>query len=171
MTIGKEKVVCVTYDLRLDSHEGEVIEQTSSEKPLEFVFGTGNMLEKFEENLSELKVEDKFQFKLDCEDAYGQPSEEQIIELQKKMFEVDGEIQQGVLEVGNVVPMQDQQGNRFNGLVSEVKDNTVLMDFNHPLAGEDLYFTGTVIDIREATEEEVESGHPKHENCNNCGKH
>ncbi len=171
MIIGKDKVVSLTYDLRLDSHEGDMVEQTTEENPLEFVFGTGSMLAKFEENLENLKVNDTFQFKLDCADAYGYADDEQIVELPLTMFEVDGEIKEGLLEIGNSIPMQDQNGNRFNGTVAEVGEETVTIDFNHPLADEDLYFSGRVIEIRDASPEEIESGHPTHEHCCGCGKH
>ncbi len=60
-----------------------------------------------------------------------------------------------LIKVGNMVPMQDAQGNRLNGIVLEVTDENVRMDFNHPLAGDDLFFVGAVKEVREATDEEI----------------
>ena len=117
------------------------------------------MLPKFEENLNGLKAGDNFEFQLTCEDAYGPASEDAVVELPKNIFEVDGSIEEGLLEEGNVIPMQNNEGHKFNGVVVEVNDDMVTMDFNHPLAGDDLHFTGKIIDIREATPEEVDDGH------------
>jgi len=63
------------------------------------------------------------------------------------------------LQEGNVIPMQNNEGQKFNGVVMEVKDDAVKMDFNHPLADDDLSFTGKVIEVRDATGEEKEHGH------------
>ena len=64
-----------------------------------------------------------------------------------------------VLTVGNVLPMSDNMGNVMNGKVVSYTDESVKMDFNHPLSGHELHFTGEIVDVREATQEEVEHGH------------
>jgi FKBP-type peptidyl-prolyl cis-trans isomerase SlyD len=64
-----------------------------------------------------------------------------------------------LLTIGNVIPLQDENGNRFNGQVVSVTDELVKLDFNHPLADEDLYFTGKIIEVRDATQQELEHGH------------
>ena len=66
---------------------------------------------------------------------------------------------------GNTVPMMDSNGNRLNGSVLEVKEDIVVMDFNHPLAGEDLHFIGSIELVREATPEEL---HPTCGGCEGC---
>jgi len=159
MEISKNKVVTLSFELRVDGSEGEVIEQVTKERPLSFLYGAGNMLEKFESNLTGLNVGQKFDFMVEYADAYGDVSDEAIVDLPLNLFEVDGKLEEGLLEVGNTVPMQDNQGNRFNGTVVEVGEEVVSMDFNHPLAGEDLFFSGEILDIREATEEEISHGH------------
>ena len=60
---------------------------------------------------------------------------------------------------GAFVPMNDQEGNPMQGLVLEIGDETIKMDFNHPMAGLDLFFTGQILDVREATPEELDHGH------------
>jgi FKBP-type peptidyl-prolyl cis-trans isomerase SlyD len=70
-----------------------------------------------------------------------------------------GDMPKDELVEGAELPMQDNQGNRFFGTVVEVNTNDVLMDFNHPLAGEKLFFSGSVVDIREATPDELAHGH------------
>ncbi len=159
MEIGKDKVVSVTYQLSVDGYDGEVVEAVKEDKPLTFLYGVGNMLEKFEENLNGLKQGDDFDFKIECDEAYGQASDDAVVDLPINIFEVEGKIDYDLLKEGNYIPMQDQQGNRLDGIVLEVGDEKVKMDFNHPLAGDDLFFKGSVIEVREATDEEKEHGH------------
>jgi len=72
---------------------------------------------------------------------------------------VDGKVQDGLLVVDNIITMQDNQGNQFAGRVAKIEEETVKMDFNHPMAGQDLYFTGKVVGVRDASPEELDHGH------------
>ncbi len=167
--IKKNKVVSLTYELRVNDEEGEIVEKVEKNSPLTFLYGRGNLLPDFEENLKGLDKGDEFSFKLEPEKAYGEASEEAVVDLPKNIFEVDGKIDPKLLEVGNNIPMQDNSGNRLNGVVVEVDEETVKMDFNHPLAGDTLFFKGEVTELRNATEEEVNHGHV-HEGGNHpCG--
>ena len=159
MTISNEKVVTLAYQLRVDDKNGDVVETVEKDKPFVFLSGAGLMLPKFEENLNGLKAGDNFEFTLKCEEAYGKASEEAVMDLPKNIFEVDGKIEEGLLAEGNVIPMQNNEGQKFNGVVVEVKEEAVNIDFNHPLAGDDLHFTGNIVEIREATKEELDHGH------------
>jgi FKBP-type peptidyl-prolyl cis-trans isomerase SlyD len=153
--IGKYKMVTLTYDLRIDDEKGEMIEQATVDKPLQFLYGAGVMLPKFETHLEGLKQEDPFKIKLPKSDAYGEVNNDAIVELPKSVFLVNGEFDSELISIGNTVPMMSSNGQRMNGLVLEVSDEIVKMDFNHPLAGEDLFFSGKVIEVREASDEEV----------------
>jgi len=159
MIISNYKVVSLTYELKLDNAQGEIVEVTDSDSPLVFLYGAGNMLPKFEQNLANLKLNDNFEFTLEAEDAYGPLISEAIIELPIDVFMVEGKIDPEMLRVGNVIPMQDNQGNPLEGLVIGVDEASVKMDFNHPMAGKTLHFAGTIIDLRDATEEELSHGH------------
>ncbi len=159
MTISSEKVVTLTYELRVDNNKGDVVETIKEDKPFVFLYGAGLMLPKFESHLNGLKASDKFEFILKCEDAYGKATEDAVQELPKNIFEVDGKIEENLLVEGNVIPMQNDDGNKFNGVIMEVNEENVKMDFNHPLAGDDLHFTGNIIEVRDATKEEIEHGH------------
>jgi FKBP-type peptidyl-prolyl cis-trans isomerase SlyD len=117
------------------------------------------MLPKFEDHLSTLKAGDAFEFTLSSDDAYGEMDQDAIIDLEKSIFEVDGKIDTEMLAVGNVIPMRDDQGHMLQGIVVSVGDELVRMDFNHPMAGNVLHFTGKVIEVREATAEELSHGH------------
>jgi len=172
MIIAKDKVVSVTYELTLAKSDGDILEKVNNNRPLTFIQGRGNLLPKFESNLNNLKVGDNFDFVLKSEEAYGPVTHEAIVNLPKSVFVVNGELDEDLLKIGNVIPMTDQSGNRFNGKVLELAEENVKMDFNHPLAGEDLHFSGQVVDVREATSDELEHGHiGRSEGCNcnsNC---
>ena len=155
MAITKNKMVSLTYDLRIEGAEGELIEQATAERPLAFVYGAGTMLPKFEALLEGLEQGSSFNINLPCEDAYGQIDENAIVDLPKHLFLVEGKFDDEIIKVGNTVPMMSSSGQRMNGLVLEITDEVVKMDFNHPLAGEDLFFTGDVLEVRDATDEEI----------------
>jgi FKBP-type peptidyl-prolyl cis-trans isomerase SlyD len=159
MNISQNKVVSLTYELKIDNQLGEVVDMAEASAPLVFIYGTGSMLPKFETNLENLKVNDTFEFTLDAADAYGDTVEEAIVELPIDIFKVDGKLNDEMLTVGNFIPMQDNEGHPLDGKVLEVGENHVTMDFNHPLAGKNLHFTGQIIDMREATPEELSHGH------------
>jgi FKBP-type peptidyl-prolyl cis-trans isomerase SlyD len=79
--------------------------------------------------------------------------------LPKDVFKIDGELQEDMLVEGNIIPLQDQQGNPMQGVVLEIGGDTVKMDLNHQLAGKTLHFSGEVLEVREATKEEIAHGH------------
>ncbi len=155
MKIGKDKVVSLSYTLTVD---GDVIETVNADKPMDFIFGTGYLLPKFEQNVEGKEVGDSFDFMLAAHEGYGEVNSDAIIELPKDMFMVEGKIEDGLLTVGNVLPMQDSDGNRLQGTIDEVKEDVVVMNFNHPLAGADLNFKGIVVAVREATQQEIIGG-------------
>lgn len=159
MKVGKDKVVTLTYELRYEDEKGDVVQKVDSDRPFVHLFGVGTLLPAFEENLSGLEPGDDFSFFLSADDAYGPSSEDAILELDKSMFEIDGKIDEEFLAVGKSIAMQDQDGHPVDGIVLAIKDKKVIMDFNHPLAGESLYFSGKITDVREASSEELSHGH------------
>ncbi len=169
MIAEKNNVISIVYELRTDSKDGEVVESLNSENPLTFLFGTGGLLPKFEEHLSGLKSGDNFEFNLNIEDAYGPIVENAIVHVPKSVFEVDGKIDENLMKIGSMVPMMDAEGRRLNGKVITIEGDAVQMDFNHPMAGNDLFFKGEVSDIREATAEELSQGQTQAEGGCGCG--
>jgi FKBP-type peptidyl-prolyl cis-trans isomerase SlyD len=156
MRISKNKFVSVTYDLNVgEDDERELMESATVERPLQFIFGTGSMLPAFEENIKELTPGAKFQFSIMPEDAYGEYDDEHVIELPKDIFEVNGKFDDEYIKEGVTLPMMNADGERMNGSVLQVYDDMVVMDFNHPLAGETLHFSGEILDVHEPTEEEI----------------
>ncbi len=173
MKITPNKYVAVTYDLNVgEGDERELMEKATAEVPLKFIYGMGMMLPAFEEALKELEVGNSFDFSIAPADAYGEYKEENVLDLPKNIFEVDGKFDAEMIKEGNTVPMMDSEGHRMNGSVLEVKQDIVVMDFNHPLAGETLHFSGTVLEVREATAEEIAQFTSMAEGgcgCGDCG--
>ena len=101
MAITKNKMVSLTYDLRVEGVEGELIEQATAERPLTFVYGAGVMLPKFEELLEGLEQGKSFEINLACADAYGEVDENAIVELPKNIFIIDGKFDDDIVTVGN----------------------------------------------------------------------
>lgn len=155
MTISNDKVVGLTYELTVD---GQIVDSTGEDRPLVFLCGAGQMIPGFERQLQGLSAGETYGFSVAPEEGYGESNPEEIVELSKEIFVVDGQLIPE-LKQDAVIPMSDQNGNQMRGRVSEIKLETVMMDFNHPLAGKELNFTGKVLSIREATEEELEHGH------------
>ena len=159
MTVGENKVVSMTYTLREESSTGQMIQKVTEERPFVYLFGIGGLLPSFKANLEGLNAGDDFSFVLQKNEAYGLPSDENIIRLDKKIFEIDGVFDEAAIRVGEIIPMEDEQGYPLSGKILEVGDDNVLVDFNHPLAGLNLYFEGKILDVRDATHEELAHGH------------
>ena len=158
MKAGNNTVVKITYELRTEP-DGEVRDSADRNSPFAFLFGHNNVLDKFEENLAGLLPGNQFKFTLAPEEGYGEYDNEAVIELDKSTFAVDGVIQEDMLFVGNVIPLQDQNGNPFQGRVVNVSGDKITVDLNHPFAGKPLYFAGTIVEVREANPVEIEHGH------------
>ncbi len=155
MTIQPNSVVALTYDLYTKKDGEEVfVEKADEANPLVFLYGVGMMLPKFEENLVGLNVGDTYDFHLEAGDAYGHKDEKAVADLPLDMFK-DMEHPQ----IDSFIPLQDNEGNQFKARVAEISENAVKVDLNHPMAGQDLHFIGKIMEVREATAEELSHGH------------
>jgi FKBP-type peptidyl-prolyl cis-trans isomerase SlyD len=152
MKVEQNKVVSLSYRLEAD---GEVIEVVTKEKPMQFMYGIGHLLPKFEKQIENMSMGDKFDFILQAAEAYGEIDEMAIMELPKNIFEIDGQFDDQYIKIGENIPMQDQDGNRLYGKVEGIDNTSVTMNFNHPLAGSDLHFAGEIVSVREATPEDL----------------
>jgi len=153
------KVVSLEYKLFKDSANGDMIESTEGQEPLVFLTGMGQMIPEFEAEVENLSKGDTFSFGIKADNAYGQRVDAAIIDLPHDMFKgEDGNLVKEIV-VGNVLPLQNNEGQVHPGTILEVGESTVKFDMNHLLAGQDIYFTGTVLDSRTATAEEIEHKH------------
>lgn len=158
MSEATNKVISLDYNLFRDTAEGEMIETTEGKQPLVFLSGVQQMIPEFEAQVVNLSAGDSFSFGIKAENAYGTKSKEAIIELPSDMFMKEGKMVEEVA-VDNVLPLQDQNGQIVPAKVVSINEATVTVDVNHPLADQDLHFTGKVVEVREATKEEIEHGH------------
>ena len=170
MKVQNEKVVAVSYALEV---EGQIADKSAPGAPLEYIHGTGMLLPKFEGALEGKEPGDNFDFVLSPEHGYGTYDPKYLVDLPKTAFAIDGQVREDLLVVGRTIPMLNQAGQVVQGTVSKVTDTTVTMDFNHPMAGKTLHFTGKVESVRGATDKELTEGlHgeylPQEEGCGGC---
>lgn len=154
----ENKYVTVAYKLYVkdeDDVEETLVEECDSEHPFQFISKLGAVLPAFEDGVAGLDKGASFDFVIPCKDAYGEFNDELMFDVEKSIFMIDGKFDSQHIFDGNVVPMRGEDGSVFNATVIEVKDDAVTLDLNHPRAGEDLHFVGTVVESRVATNEEV----------------
>ena len=168
------------YELEVD---GQVVDHTTKERPLDYIHGTGSLLPKLEAHIENMEPGSKFDVTLSPADGYGEVDPTRIIDLPKAAFEVNGEIREDLLVPGNTIPMMNSMGGVIPGVVLEVSEDSVKMDLNHQMAGKTLHFTGEILTVREATEKELTEGlhgeyvhtcggcHGHGGECGGCGDH
>lgn len=156
-TENKNKYISVMYKLYTSASDGkkELIEETADGDPFVFVSALGMTLDAFESHIVPLNVGEAFDFTLPPADAYGEyePTGKQAVP--RNIFEINGKLDSRFIYEGAVVPLASPDGARFNGTIVEIGKETVTVDINHPLAGKSLNFVGSVIESREATNDEV----------------
>lgn len=155
--IKPNKFVAVAYRLYTKDKDGKrvLVEEATKDKPFQFVSGLGMTLDDFESQIVDLQKDAEFDFELTPEQAYGEYEIERVINVPRSTFEIDGRLDKEYIFEGAVVPLQNADGQRFNGMIAKIGDTEVTVNLNHPLAGKGLIFVGEVIDIREATKDEI----------------
>ncbi len=158
MKENTNKYIAVAYKLyTTDNGSENLVEEAPAEKPFIFISGLGLALDDFEKTIAAMKKESQFDFTLTKEQAYGEHEAERVLELDKEMFCIDGKLDTEHVYIDSIIPLQNEQGQRFLGKILEIGTNKVKIDLNHPLAGKGLRFIGTVLESREATNEEIQS--------------
>ncbi|MBQ7527295.1 MAG: peptidylprolyl isomerase [Bacteroidaceae bacterium] len=154
---NQNKYIAVMYKLYTDGTDGkpELIEETAEGDPFIFISALGMTLDAFESQIVPLMVGDKFDFTLAPNDAYGDYDEAGKQALPRKAFEINGKLDPRFIFEGAVVPLSSADGARFNGTIVEIGEESVTVDLNHPLAGKSLNFVGSVVETREATNDEI----------------
>ena len=167
------KYIAVAYKLWAEANgERTFIEEATADKPLVFVSGFGMTLDDFEKAVDKLEQGGEFDFTLTPEQAYGNYVKERVVELSKDMFCIDGKFDSDNIYMDAIVPLKNEDGNHFLGHVTGIRDTTVTLDLNHPLAGKTLNFKGHIVESRPATNKEIENI-INHLNggCGGCGGH
>jgi len=151
MKIGKDKVVLMHYELKND--KGEILDSSKEKEPLAYIHGKSNIIAGLEKQLVEKKVGDKLNVTVAPEEAYGVKDEHRIFNVGMSKFEGDEE-----LKVGMQIELE-VKGEMQVGIVAEINGDKVTLDLNHPLAGETLTFDVEIMEVRDASTEELAHGH------------
>lgn len=154
--LTENKVGAIAYSIYV---EGELVETVVAEDPIEYLHGYENIVPGLEAALAGKQAGDKFDVTLAPADAYGDYDEEQIQEIPVDEFDFDEE--DASLEVGMEVEMMDEDGDIIEGVILEIRGDVVVVDLNPPLAGKTVRYAGQVLEVRDATEEELEWGFPE----------
>ena len=141
------------YTLKNDN--GDIMDSSEGHDPLAFIQGIGNIIPGLEKHLEGKAKGDKITATVAPEEAYGERTEEQVAKVPLENFQSDGDEK---LEVGMQVQVESNQGVTI-ALVTEIEGNDVTLDLNHPLAGETLHFDVEIMDVRDATADEISHGH------------
>ena len=151
------KYIAVAYKLyTVDNGESELVEEATDKEPFQFISGYGITLDAFEKEIAGLEKGAEFDFTLQKDDAYGDYEQEHVLDLDKEIFCINGHFDRERIYKDAIVPLQNEDGNRFLGKVVSVGNDKVRIDLNHPLAGKTLNFKGHVGESREATNEEIQ---------------
>jgi FKBP-type peptidyl-prolyl cis-trans isomerase SlyD len=150
-TVQDGLVVSMEYGLSVD---GEMLDSSKDAGPLQFLAGYDNIVPGLEREMKGMKIGESKDVVVSPADGYGEFDEEAFMEVPRSEFPDDMEIEMG-MELG----VSDEDGNHQMAIIENFDDETVRLDFNHPLAGAELHFTVKVVGLREPTTEELEHGH------------
>ena len=151
MTIGDKMVVHMHYELKNDA--GEILDSSKGREPLAYIHGMGNIIPGLEKELNNKVKGDKVKATIAPEDAYGKYDLQKVFKVGRDQFQGNGDIQVGM-------QIQAQAGERMEvGTVESIEGDEITLNFNHPLAGKTLHFDVEVMEVREATDEELSHGH------------
>lgn len=151
MQIAKDKVATITYTLT--DNEGNIIDQAGADNPFAFIHGLGNIIPGLENALVGKTTGDQLTVAIEAADAYGERDDSMIQVLGKEMFEGVDEVKPGMQ-----FHAQTNQGMSVV-TVTDVSDDQITIDGNHPLAGMALNFDVSILEVRDASEEELDHGH------------
>lgn len=149
--VADDVVVSIDYSLLVD---GEVVDSTEGDEPLQFLQGHQNIIPGLERELAGMKVGDSKQVVVSPTEAYGEVDPENVIDVPRDEFP-----EEIPLEPGTELEVRNADGEVLSATIASVNGDTIKLDFNHPLAGKELTFNVTIVDLRTATEEELAHGH------------
>jgi FKBP-type peptidyl-prolyl cis-trans isomerase SlyD len=152
MAIAPNKVITMNFTLKDD--DGNILDTTDSGGPFSYLSGNNMVLPKLEEAVSGMIIGTKKHLKLDAKDGYGEYNDDAVQAVGKENFPEDF-----VLEAGREYMASNPDGVQMPFIITSVEDETITIDFNHPLAGKNLNFDIELLDVRDATAEELAHGH------------
>jgi FKBP-type peptidyl-prolyl cis-trans isomerase SlyD len=154
MRIEKNKVVGIHYTLT--DNEGKILDSSIGNQPLMYLHGNGNLIPGLENALEGKRKNDKLVVKIEPEFGYGEFDETMIFEVNRSQFDYSGDIKKGMQ-----FQMHTEHGHQ-RVTVSKIDGDVIILDGNHPLAGQELNFDVEITEVREASHEEISHGHVHH---------
>jgi FKBP-type peptidyl-prolyl cis-trans isomerase SlyD len=152
-TVQDGLVISIQYTLKLD--DGEVVDESQAGEPLVYLHGADNIIPGLEVALTGMAVGDKKLVTVSPDDGYGDYEEDAVEVVSRSLFPNEMELEEGI-----VLSVKDESGDVYDAVVVELDGEEVTLDFNHPLAGENLHFDVEIVGIRAATADELDHGHP-----------
>lgn len=152
LTVADGMVVSLDYTLRLD--DGQVIDSSDGREAFQFLQGRGQIIPGLEQALYGMAVGEEKEVEVGPADGYGETDPGAYQRVPHDIFPPNMELTEGT-----ELHLKDQSGRAIEAYVSEISPEGVLLDFNHPLAGETLYFQVKIADLRPGTSEELAHGH------------
>lgn len=150
-TVQKDVVVSMEYTLHVDNQE---IDSSKGQDPLQFLVGHGNIITGLEREMMGMKVGESKDVVIAPADGYGEFDEEAFMDVPRNAFPQDMPVEEGA-----ELSVRDDAGQSRYARIDTVDGDNVTLNFNHPLAGDELYFNVKVVGLREPTDEELEHGH------------
>jgi FKBP-type peptidyl-prolyl cis-trans isomerase SlyD len=144
-------VVSIEYTLHVD---GELLDKSEGQGPLQFLAGHGNIIPGLESEMRGMKIGESKDVVVQPADGYGEFDDEAFMNVPRDQFPKDMELKEGV-----ELTVRDDEGNARYARVDNIEGDTVTLNFNHPLAGDELHFYVKVVSLREPSAEELEHGH------------
>lgn len=151
MKIENNRVAQIHYTLKDD--QGEILDSSVGQNPLPYIHGVGALIPGLEKQLAGKQVGDKFTAVVSPAEGYGEYDKNSVFEVPASGFDGDDE-----LELGMQVQLDTEEGPAV-ATITNIEDDVVTLDLNHPLAGVSLHFDVEVMEVREATSQELEHGH------------
>jgi len=153
MAIQRNQVVTLSYTLK-DPETGELIDQSTPDRPLQFITGLGHIIPGLENEIMKMEKGESKEILVKAADAYGPVNPDAVQEINRSdLAHIEN------LEEGMILYAQDSHGHQIPVKILKVSDDKVVIDLNHPMAGKDLLFNVKIMDVRDATQEELEHGH------------
>lgn len=149
--VEDNKVISMDYELTVD---GEVVDSSKESGPIDFLQGHGNIIPGLESEIYGMEVDETREITVAAKDAYGEMDPARLIDIPKSEFPPEIELKPGL-----ELQLRDRNGEILYARVDTIGEESVKLDFNHPLAGKDLHFKVTIVGIRDATDEEMAHGH------------
>ena len=152
MPIDANKVVTINFTLKDDN--GNLIESTENMEPFSYLSGNNQILPKLEDVVNQMIIGTKKDIKIQAAEGYGEYNDAAVQQINKKEFPEDLKLEEGMRLIAN-----SPEGRQMPFIINKVGENEVTVDFNHPLAGKNLEFNVELLDVRDATPEELSHGH------------